>query len=468
MRETPAAGADDCIGFSQPSQMDQGFRETRVGACLLWSDLDQTFELQQRLFEKACREEQARQVGASRREAGVDPQCLVVVLGREVGPALALAQDAEAVMGLGDVGVQPPRAREQLLGAAEVAALELDQTLVGEGLDEARAVLERQAEAGIGAFQIPPSQGLDPRSVELGGASRQGRRARAAQERRKPKNDPQAERLHGPESVRRTAGCVRAKVGLPERPMSTESEPGQTEESTAEARPARAASDRPKKAKKKKSKRARLPIPQTEEEIDSPNRQTLGMLGVLCGLTLILWGFAHGACNYHPPKETRRPRNVATADLAREPKDAAIELGQRWATLNYSGAEELAKGPLLEELAREKASCAASAAECSRKQAARKKTVLTTGTLLEREPQTATVRVTHHGLDAGAKNYIVQVERDAAHWKATSRVVDDGTFKTRPSPGMGVSVAPGPMPRPAASGAVPAPPHPPHPGHENH
>lgn len=246
--------------------------------------------------------------------------------------------------------------------------------------------------------------------------------------------------------------------------MSTESEPGTTEETQTEARAEPAGtSERPKKAKKKKAKRPKLPIPQTEEEIDSPSRQTLGMLGVLGALTLILWAFAHGACNYHPPKETRRPRNVTTADLAREPKDAAIELAQRWATLDFARAQELVKGPLVDELAKEKAQCDANP-ECGKKREALKKSVLTTAELLERDPQNATVRVTHHGLGEGPNKYIVKVERDTPHWKATSRVVDDGTFKPKPPTGMSVSI----VPTPAASGVVPAPAHPPHPGHADH
>jgi hypothetical protein len=256
--------------------------------------------------------------------------------------------------------------------------------------------------------------------------------------------------------------------------MATESEsPAAEEEDKAETRSeSRAsASERPRKGKKKKSKRPRLPVPESEEEIDSPNRQTLGMLGVLCGLTLILWGFAHGACNYHPPKETRRARQVPTAELAREPKDAAIELVQRWATLSWAGAQELAKGPLSDEIAKDKAACEANAAECDRKRGALKKTVLTTAALLEREPATATARVTVHGLEGGLKNYIVTVERDANLWKATSRVIDDGTFKPKPPsapPGMNVSMMPGTPPVPAGSGVTPIKMAPSAPGHEGH
>jgi len=240
---------------------------------------------------------------------------------------------------------------------------------------------------------------------------------------------------------------------------------GSEEESKEETRSESSAgpSESPKKAKKKKGKRSKRPIPETEDEINSPDKHTLGMLGVLCGLSLVLWAFAHGACNYHPPKETRRPRNVPTAELAREPKDAAIEVVHRWATLNFAGALELAKGPLPDAIAKDKASCDASAADCARKRDNLKKAVLTKGVLLEREPSSAVARVTVDGSEGGPKNYIVRVERDGSIWKATSRDVDDGTFKPKPSQPVSIQLMP------AASGVAPAAqPHPPHPGHENH
>ena len=68
-----------------------------------------------------------------------------------------------------------------------------------------------------------------------------------------------------------------------------------------------------------------LPIPETEEELDSPTKQTVGMLGILGLMTIIMWALARGACNYHPPKETRVPRKVTIEELAHDPKNAAVE-----------------------------------------------------------------------------------------------------------------------------------------------
>src|SRR5262245_41349156 len=120
--------------------------------------------------------------------------------------------------------------------------------------------------------------------------------------------------------------------------MPTDSEP-----STTEQRSDSPAQVVPKKKKKKKPKIAR---PLDEREINAPDTQTLVMMGSLAALSVVLWIFAHAGCNYHPPRETRVPRKVSTADLTREPKDAAIELQQRLATLDYKGALEIAAGPL--------------------------------------------------------------------------------------------------------------------------
>ena len=100
--------------------------------------------------------------------------------------------------------------------------------------------------------------------------------------------------------------------------------------------------ERPRRRKKKK--RPKRPLPRSEAEIDSPDMQTLWMLGSLAGLVLIMWGGARFACNAHPD-ETRKPREITTSELASDPKEAAIELAQRWAIKNFDGALEFATGP---------------------------------------------------------------------------------------------------------------------------
>lgn len=208
--------------------------------------------------------------------------------------------------------------------------------------------------------------------------------------------------------------------------MATDSE----SPTTAEDR-ARQAEPRPVR-KKKKAKKAKLARPLEEREINAPDTQTLWMLGVLAALAVALWIFAHAGCNYHPPRETRRPRDVSTADLTREPKDAAIELQHRLVKADYKGALEIAAGPLSQQVQTEKANCEKDRAACDARKAATAKAT-TMGVVLTREPSSATVRVITHGLEGGVQKFLTLVEREGASWKVTARI-PDAPGATLPAP----------------------------------
>ncbi|MEI9953411.1 MAG: hypothetical protein WDO74_31645 [Pseudomonadota bacterium] len=207
--------------------------------------------------------------------------------------------------------------------------------------------------------------------------------------------------------------------------MATDSEPesgaADAQQPSVKGPAVASASDRPKK---KKNKRPRPPTPKTEEEIDSPSKMTVGMLGVLGLLTVIMWALARGGCNYHPPKETRVPREVTTEDLARDPKNAAIELQQRWLTHDFAGAAALATGDVAQQLQRDQAACNA-ACLAEKKSLAEK--VLTSAVILDANMMGATARVTSVGLPGGPKVFLLRMERAESIWKATLRKPDDGT-----------------------------------------
>ena len=206
--------------------------------------------------------------------------------------------------------------------------------------------------------------------------------------------------------------------------MASESEPEsasvEPKASSSEAPASAAVSDRPKK---KKAKRPRLPIPKTEEEIDSPTKQTVGMLGILGIMTVVMWAFARGACNYHPPKETRVPRKVTLAELAHDPKNAAVELQQRWLTRDFDGALELASGPVVDQIKKDKAACDAT---CLAKRPELEKTVLTSAVVVDANPMSATARVSSVGVPDGTKSFYYRMERADLIWKASQRDVDTG------------------------------------------
>jgi hypothetical protein len=223
-----------------------------------------------------------------------------------------------------------------------------------------------------------------------------------------------------------------------------------TEASQSEPAPAAA----PKK-KKKKSKAPPPPPPMTEEEIDSPTKQTIGMLGVIGIMTLCMWVFARGGCNYHPPKETRDPRKIDLIDLARDPKDAAMEFELRWSTKSFGGALELAKGPMVDTVKQQQRDCDNDPG-CAKRASDLRGTVQVTAQLLERDMTQSVSRVITIGTGSAPEKHIIRVERDGPLWKTVSRVVDDGSFKPRPPqamslpPGQLLMRQPG-MPTPASS-----------------
>jgi hypothetical protein len=197
--------------------------------------------------------------------------------------------------------------------------------------------------------------------------------------------------------------------------------PTDPEQDRESERPSRTSEDRPRK--KKVARRPKPPEPLDESKINAPDKQTLAMLSVLGVVSLVLWGLAHAACNYHPPRETRRPRVVKTEEFTRDPKDAAIEVVQRIVKLNYPGALEIASGPLAEELKKEQAGCVTDRAGCDAKRAAAAK-AQSLGIVLDRDLGSARVRVVTRGIAGGPKAQLVRVEREGATWKATSRVAE--------------------------------------------
>jgi hypothetical protein len=196
------------------------------------------------------------------------------------------------------------------------------------------------------------------------------------------------------------------------------------EDSTDTKRRAKRASS----ARPKKSKRPKPPIPQTEEAIDAPDRLTLVALGFMGVVTLVLWGFARGACNYHPPRETRLPRAVKTEELARDPKDAAIEMQQRLLHLDFAGAEELATGEALAAVQKAKAECMTKPQDCAMQRKNREKHVVSSPALLDRQPASAVVRVASEVLGKKEVN-LLHVERAGQIWKVTRRLPDDPSYK---------------------------------------
>jgi hypothetical protein len=228
--------------------------------------------------------------------------------------------------------------------------------------------------------------------------------------------------------------------------------PPPPKKAVARAAPARDRDPKPNAQRRPPAARAQLP---PENQIGAPSSQTLVLLGVMAFSTLAMWGSARFACNAHPA-QTRKPRDVTTAELGKDPKDAALEMQQRWNSYDFKGALELAKGPVAEELQKAEAECEKNASDCESKRKAQKDKVLATAALLTRGPGSAKVRVVSRGGATGEQTTVYALEQEGATWKvsqkgATPDPVPAPTPTLAPQPTPSVSVAPpGPATAPSA------------------
>jgi hypothetical protein len=165
------------------------------------------------------------------------------------------------------------------------------------------------------------------------------------------------------------------------------------------------------------------PAPQpSEEEIDSPDRKTLGLLFAVFAVTACCWGAARFACNMHPPESRSAPK-LSTDRLVTTAKDCAIEFVQRWRSSDFAGALELAIADAATELASEKATCAANANQCARDREASAGR-LTMATLLAQDGFNANVRVVTE-LKGVKETYLVRLHRDeAGFWKVGAKALE--------------------------------------------
>src|SRR6185295_2791121 len=105
-------------------------------------------------------------------------------------------------------------------------------------------------------------------------------------------------------------------------------------------------------------------VPRTERELNSPTPLTLRLLGVIFLATFFPWVAAKVACNVREAP-LREPPELPADVLARQPKDAALELQQRAASGHYREAAELAKGDAAKELLDADARCQAEPQPCA-------------------------------------------------------------------------------------------------------
>jgi hypothetical protein len=166
-------------------------------------------------------------------------------------------------------------------------------------------------------------------------------------------------------------------------------------------------------------------LPKSETELDEPGRQTLGMLGAIGVATIVMWSLAYfpliqgSSCNAHPP-DSKKAKTGTTAELASTAKDAAIEFVQRWTSKDYNGALEIAKGPVADEVSREKRACEANKAACDarRKELAGK--VVTMADVLTQDGALTRTRV-YTRVENNEQKFLVEVVPEGQLFKVTRR-----------------------------------------------
>lgn len=143
-------------------------------------------------------------------------------------------------------------------------------------------------------------------------------------------------------------------------------------------------------------------------------RQALGMAAAVFAVTLICWGGATFACNKHPP-QYKPPTQVEKQDLARTPKDAAIELRQRELSGDLAGALELAEGSAADDVKRVQAECGGN---CGKNGAA-----LTRAEVVRFEgPQVLVRTLSEQG--SQHTRLLMKMERRGPVWKAVERTAE--------------------------------------------
>jgi hypothetical protein len=192
-------------------------------------------------------------------------------------------------------------------------------------------------------------------------------------------------------------------------------------------------------ARRKRSQRGALSaeaapkpkLPRTEAELNAPDWQTLGMLGIIAVATVLMWSIAYlpipgigESCNAHPPDSKKANKIATTEDLAAKPKGAAIEAIQRWTSHDLAGARELIKGQALVELTQAIQECERNRPVCDSRKKDLEGKVVTMGEVLKREGTSTRVRVITQVTGSEPVKYLVDVEPEGKLFKVARRTLE--------------------------------------------
>ena len=165
-------------------------------------------------------------------------------------------------------------------------------------------------------------------------------------------------------------------------------------------------------------------IAEAERRIDSPNRLTLRLLGVVFLATVLPWIGAKTACNLRD-SPIRQPHDLPTEVLAKNAKSAALELSQRAASGRYLEAAELARGDVPQELLEADRRCQAEPAPCQRRRE-RAERVFTRAVVASRGPYEANVRTESRVADDPPERFAMYLQQEDGRWFVTKRAPLEG------------------------------------------
>ncbi len=173
-----------------------------------------------------------------------------------------------------------------------------------------------------------------------------------------------------------------------------------------------------RRAARSRKPRIKLNIPTTEEQLNVPKFQTIGLLGSVSLLMVIMWFAARLACNAHPD-HIRDPRYVSVDQLARDPKNAALEFQLRFVSKDVLLAGELVTGKMADSLRELIRACEGNTDGCGKERDALKNKVTGTANLLEMSPASAVVEVTTYISNVEPSTSVLDLVPVGQVWKVS-------------------------------------------------
>lgn len=173
----------------------------------------------------------------------------------------------------------------------------------------------------------------------------------------------------------------------------------------------------------------------SEAELDSPSRQTLWLLGIMAGATLVMWVLGRVACNYHVPGESLTPRSLTVEERSKSIKDAAIEFARSVESGDFAAARLVASGSAQSSLDALEKSCS----DCQAR-AASKKALRVVGVVQRENGKEGYVTVTVQGGARGEQKSLLHVSRGAKSFQVDEVLPLDAPLPklARPEPKLDV------------------------------